>query len=261
MQEIRRTYFRRLQLRRPLKYSGIESPSWNHMRKYLATLNQYRAVTILRCWSGVAMVGQHKETLQQGEKFPCACGCESQTLEHLMWDCDLVPGKPEDLLWWSLLSPAEKLVLLPASGREPGYYSDWRRVCNWAIDVLGISRDLQPRDEIRASRPPLFPYSANGHLVVLAQAGEYTYCGKCHISRRLRDHHFIKLHPCPLGSELPTLEGDYACRQGHLVRMGMAQWKMRASRPQWECVLCHKKQWSTGSFGALCRFRFGNQAS
>ena len=237
-------------------YLGILDPDWNQMRKLLNSLPAYQCSIIVRIWSGVPMTLAHRNTVDPTIDAMCPCGEADQTLSHLMWGCPLLAEKrPRDLTWWASGPPAAVNALIPQTAQPTGYIRDWRKVCRWAITALQERLGMQEHNsEVPQDPPPsaVFPYSKRGHLVCISVSGTYTYCSKCYIARKLRDHSFICVKPCAKETSMHCGEGDYLKTDQHIARVLLMPWKTAALRPKFCCLLCGQERWATSGFRALC---------
>ena len=253
--------------RRPGKFAGPFLPNWRAMRRLHASLSPKDAVVLLRIWAGAAMTASHRHTIDSQESALCKeCQCE-ETVEHLMWHCPLhEQGRPHSLAWWHTLPPAASQSLLCPRNESLSFLTDWRRACRWGITVLTRRRaELLPQendgdeqedpDQMFDSLPHYADVSVkegNGHFLVFLASRGYAFCARCFIARKARDAHFVLVKPCARPSELPLLEGDYAIRKGHIVRLIMGQWKTSSLRPKLVCVRCGREQWATAQFKSHC---------
>ena len=69
----------------------------------------YEAGVVLRLWTGAAMCA-HKRSQVHGEDPMCACGCPSQTLRHLFWECPLTPPPLISMSTDDSLPPPNRLL-------------------------------------------------------------------------------------------------------------------------------------------------------
>ena len=108
----------------------MQASEWNyrHYSKFLNTLPPYDASVIFRLWTGTAMA-MHKRHQIYEESAACMCGCEDQTLQHVLWACPLVPSPPLALEYRRHLPSAQAVAhLLPANVDQRKIHL-WKESC------------------------------------------------------------------------------------------------------------------------------------
>ena len=250
--------FLNLQKRRPLAYAAPYQCDWRAHKRYLAGLQPYAAITMMRIWSGVAMTKAHAFTLKLEESPDCACGRGVEDVDHILWHCQLRQrNRPNDLLWWSRLPPASSKCLICPYGQSLTFQRQWKRACAWAVTVVsGMARHdigAQPTMHLLSDQSESVVYREdNQHCVAIMRDTDYTFCVKCFVARRKRDLHFLTARPCTHPTEIPVPLGHYTCRQGHFVQLVTATWKTSSLRPRFRCCVCSLSQWATAEFRAPC---------
>ena len=233
---------RKLEERRPLSYGGLSTISRKAHRKLLDKMPPYRAMTLVKVWTGCAMTRAHKHTVGGEESAMCPCGIAEQTVYHLLYVCPLSPTCTPSASLWSLLPPASSSSLLFLSYLPQWLIPVWHDVCNRAVDILS---------QQQAPRPTLFDWK--NHVVTLSHDAQYAFCIRCLVVRKSRDHKFIASSECSgqlFGND--CCEGDYIKVGGHLARCMFRSWKRAASRPKMLCVLCGKEWWPSSAVPVRC---------
>ena len=232
IEEYKKLMIARLVARRPDVYDGQTSLNHEKHVKFLKSLPSYAQVVITRIWSGCAMTGAHRHTINHEEQEKCPCGHDRQDVRHLLYTCPLTTGRPFFAFPWSTRPPAQSVAMLcpsPASAIEVDL---WTHMCKFAIHAI-------------SSRPTMEPtFDYRGHEVTLDATQEYAYCIKCLVVRRLKDYKFIAARPCEgFRFSAPCIQGDYFKMGDHVFRCEFASWKRAASRPKLICCKCALSFW------------------
>ena len=247
--------FRGLQARRPGKFAGNIRCAWKTMRKEYARATAYEASILLRIWSGSIMTASHRHTISPEVSSTCRCGMAEETLNHMLWECELHrEHRPDQLSWWSTLPPAMSMSLILPLDESRAFVADWRKVCKWAIHCVTTSDSSHDTLETLPNLPPA-PNSCpeqNGHLLAVRGDLGYVWCMRCFVTRRVRDTHFLTNRPCPKALELPLPEGHYVHQRGHISRVFLETWKLHSWRPRLQCVKCGQSQWATAPYRKPC---------
>ena len=253
LQALKLPSFRAPGERRPRMLASEDVPEWKAHVKLLRTLAAHSASVMNRVWSGIALTQDRKHRIfGEGREHAHVV----RPLHHLIWRCRCI--SEADLPWWGEqedIAAAKSLICMRAKGRE--YHSAWRVLCKWAIHVLvhrekewnvaeegnGMDEHLDTSVEDSPSVPVCptrsslsFPRETRGHAIFCQQESGYVYCGKCYISKRLRDHVYVATKACKAEHNMCATIGTYVSRQAHCGRVCVTQWKRASWRPRFVCI-------------------------
>ena len=177
MRHLKREQARRLADRRPLLYAGLEG--WNHKQhnRLLMSVSPYERKVLLKLWSGAAMC-QHKRGQVYGESTVCACGCEDQTLRHLLWECPCVPPPPPSIEFRRHLPNSQSVAHLLPLMAERADITAWKQSCVRAVRVLAMNPNAKSAVQVQVD--------TKGHDVAINDTGSYAFCRKCFVTRRIK---------------------------------------------------------------------------
>ena len=217
--------------------------------KYLRSLNPYMQMVIARVWAGCPMTLAHRKTIDPSIDATCPCGGADQTIEHLLFSCDLLPEVP-GLDSLKDLSPSFTRALIFSKHLPREMVGIWRDACKKIIEALSFRALNMQEPESLEKR--LWSHNSKGHLCVLDVTRTYAFCTLCFVSRRTRDIKYLYSRTCPNPENLPTMEGDYAIVERHVARLTMSQWRRSAFRPKFLCVLCGVSWWAPSRPPGAC---------
>ena len=234
---------RRLAERRPTLFSGLEG--WNHKQhnRLLLAVSPYERMVLVKLWTGAAMC-QHKRSQVYGESASCVCGCDDQTLRHLLWECPCVPPPPVSIEYRRHLpnSQAVSHILPPMASRVD--VDLWKQSCMRAVRILAKNPNarLTHRE----------PVDTSGHDVAVNASGSYAFCMKCFVTRRIRDKKWIWARECKHEQRESRAIGETWTYEGHEITLTMERWKIMAERPSMHCCICEHRVWATRGFREPC---------
>ena len=188
--------------------------------------------------------------LLRGQMRCAIVGEGIQDLEHLLWGCPLVDPPPADICFRKDLPTSQAVAHILPKGSSSADITLWKKSCKRAIMI--VSRRAYGDGRIVTEKKPR---DTKGHEVAVTEDGAYTYCLKCHISRRSRDASWIFLRECLHMHRQPLHEGGALESRGHQAIMRMATWKHSAKRPQLHCLVCGQDAWATSGFRRECQQR------
>ena len=123
--------------RRPLTFGGLGLVHRVAHMTLLKELPHYEASLMMRIWTGAVLT--REKTGRMGLREDDHCECGAQTLWHSLWECELQPMVPPDLVAFARLPPARSVACLlpfPASHEE---CVTWRKaLCTRASHNLKI---------------------------------------------------------------------------------------------------------------------------
>ena len=241
--------WRSLMERRPDTYGGLTTCHIKAHRALLRTMNSWDQTPIVRVWTGSVMTRTKSALIGRCSEQGCVCGCELQTLRHILWECPLTEAAGEQIEFWSLLPPAQSVSHLlphPATNKE---IEAWKVSFKRAVRII---KKLARGTEQMTRREPR-PRGARGHVTRISDDALYVFCGRCFISRRIRDLNWLFVKTSECAHEKAWALGETWTCQGHEAALKMAVWKTTAQRPRWECNHCTYKWWATGTCREECK--------
>ena len=243
---VREDAFHRIATRRPNMFHGISSLNAKLMRKFLKTLSNLHAQTLMKLWTGNAFTG-HLRSLITRKPCPCACGEEDPTVTHVLWCCPNSPIPSIAVMRWKDLPAAFSTSHLYGAALPDNLIHSWKLSCRRAIAIL-LSKSWEGEEREHNARRQ----EHNGHAIAYSVQESYVYCGRCHIARRTRDAKWLFARPCLRHQEPPLFEGEEFRIRGHEGQLVLSRWKSSALRPAYKCRLCDTMVWATAGYRHEC---------
>ena len=164
-------------------------------------------------------------------------------MHHLLFCCPLRPCPPS-LLHLSLAPPCLSSSLLCPAAWGSSFTVLWRELCLRAVELLS-SKEPPVASGNGMGEQNLSSIDTRGHVLEkTTQDHAYVYCGRCFISRRIRDVKFLISSPCQGGEQVK--EGETKRVEGHQAQLILATWKLSCIRPRFRCQDCSLEWWATG---------------
>ena len=219
---------RRLALRRPTMYAGLSSWNPKQHSKLLCSLPPLKAKVLWKLWAGSIMC-KHKRQQLYGESPQCACGHADQTVQHLLWNCPLVPPPPVHLEHRRRLPPSQSVSHLLPAGADRVETMLWKESCIRALQILSDPTPTVP--QVR-EEPDM-----KGHIIRTSEDGTYAFCRKCFITRRARDRKWIWTKRCAQEQEEARMLGDTWVQKGTKSLYRWLGGRLLPCAPDW-CAPC-----------------------
>ena len=244
---LKETAYREVRERRPWLYEGLANPNEKAHRKLLCSLHSLDQNLLVKIWTGSIMTRAKANQMDRGDA-ECRCGHDRQTLAHLLWSCPCFPP-PNDLLHLSLLPAFRSVAHILPRDATPGDVRDWKASCKRAIAIF---KTLDKPRNATGEEVPTIVLEARGHCLRVLKNGTYVFCGKCFISRRMRDYKWIFLRDCAFVDRTATSLGARETCEGHQAVLDILTWKNSAQRPAWRCERCDITWWATARPKRFC---------